>query len=282
MPLDVSTTAHQIRSMVCRQAHFDAPWYRLWDERIGLSYGKFSLVPPVIFLHRKFWEWAAIAQCLYERGMLAAGRIGLGFAVGTEPLASLFSSFGVDILATDLSPEDPSAHAWQSTGQHAGALNALHFPHLVSRETFETRVQFQAADMRELAAFPKGAFDFVWSSCAMEHLGSLQAGIRFVLESSELLKPGGVGAHTTEFNVASLDHTMESQNNVIYLRKHIEALDGELRKRERCLAELDFFAGDGEHDRRFDLPPYYQAGRQHVKLQLDGHITTSITLIVLA
>ena len=188
----------------------------------------------------------------------------------------------MNILATDLASDDPSAQAWRSTNQHAGVLTALHIPHLVSKEMFEASVQFQPADMRDLATFPKGAFDFVWSSCAMEHLGSIEAGIRFVIESSDLLKPGGVGVHTTEFNVASLEHTLEQDDNVIYLRKHIESLDGELRKREKCLAELDFFAGDGEHDRRFDVPPYYQAGRQHVKLQMGGHIATSMMLIVLA
>ena len=85
MHSDSSSTAYQVRSMVCRQAHFDTPWYRTWDERMGLSAGKIVAVPPSIVLHRKFWEWAAIAQVLNERGMLGRGRNGLGFAVGTEP-----------------------------------------------------------------------------------------------------------------------------------------------------------------------------------------------------
>ena len=70
MHLDGPTPAYQIGSMVCRQAHFNMPWYRNWDERMGLSVGKVVGLPPVIFNHRKFWEWAAVAQALEERGML--------------------------------------------------------------------------------------------------------------------------------------------------------------------------------------------------------------------
>jgi hypothetical protein len=122
----------------------------------------------------------------------------------------------------------------------------------------------------------------VWSSCALEHLGSLKRGLEFVLAATELLKPGGVGVHTTEFNVSSQDRTLEHKYNSIFLRKHIESLDVELRKTERCLAEPDYFPGDGEHDRLFDYPPYYTHGRQHVKLKLGDYVTTSIVLVVLA
>lgn len=277
-----SPSDRSIRSMVCRQSHFESPWYRQWDERLGFSAGRYSIVPDHIRFHRKFWEWAAISQALAERGMLTAGRKGLGFAVGTEPLSSLFASFGVDVLATDLAPGDPSAKLWMATQQHAGLKKSLHYPHLVDEPSFEERVSFAFADMKRLEALPKGEFDFIWSSCAMEHLGSLSAGLRFVHESLALLKPGGVGIHTTEFNVGSLDQTLEHKENVIYLRKHIEALDGELRKKGSCLAELDFTPGDEIHDRKFDRPPYYQTGHEHIKLELGGHITTSISLVVLA
>ena len=43
-----------------------------------------------------------------------------------------------------------------------------------------------------------GSFDFIWSSCSFEHLGSLGEGERFVLEALRFLKPGGVAVHTTE------------------------------------------------------------------------------------
>jgi hypothetical protein len=271
-----------IRTLVCRQVHFRTDWYRHWDKVLGFSAGKYSIVPKGIFLHRKFWEWAAIAQALEERGMLGEGRSGLGFAVGTEPLSSLFAARGVDVIATDLAADDPGAKDWSVSNQHAAELNNLHYSHLVENAVFRKRVTFRPADMRRLAGLPKGQFDFVWSSCALEHLGSLKNGLRFIHESTDLLKPGGVGIHTTEFNLSSADKTLEHPSNVIYLRKHIENLDVELRKKGRCLAEPDYFPGDDEHDRVFDIPPYYTHGRQHIKLKLNEYITTSIVLVVLA
>jgi hypothetical protein len=270
-----------IRTMVCQQLHFDSQWYRHWDSVMGFSAGYYEIVPKSVRLHRKLWEWAAIAQGLEERGMLSEGRTGLGFAVGTEPLSSLFAGRGVNVLATDLAAGDPGVKDWSSSNQHAGKLETLHYPHLVDGNEFRKRVEFRPADMRRLAGLPKAHFDFVWSSCALEHLGSLKNGIRFVHESTELLKVGGIGIHTTEFNVSSLDKTLEHPQNSIYLRKHIENLDAELRKKGWCLAQPDFFPGDGDHDRIFDMPPYYSHGRQHVKLLLDEYVTTSMILVVL-
>ena len=72
-------------------------------------------------LHRKIWEFCFIAQALDERGMLARGRRGLGFAVGTEPLPAMFASRGCAIVATDLATAvvagvivSALAYAWQN------------------------------------------------------------------------------------------------------------------------------------------------------------------------
>ena len=277
-----------IHTMVCQEVHFRTSWYQRWDPLLGLAAGVYGhhrpngVSPGGLIYHRKYWEWAAIAQALDERGMLCEGKCALGFAVGTEPLSSLFASRGVQVLATDLAVDDPGTKHWSGSNQHAAALDDLHYPHLIGNEAFRQRVTFRSIDMRKLPDLPRAQFDFVWSACALEHLGSLKAGLKFVHEATELLKPGGVGIHTTEFNVASLDRTLEDRQNVIYLRKHIEQLDADLRKNGRCLAEPDYFPGDGEHDRTYDLPPYYVSGRQHVKLKFCGHITTSIILLVLA
>jgi hypothetical protein len=278
-PLPIKPT---IKSMVCRQEHFTTGWYSHWNSIMRFSEGHYAVAPPEVTLHRKYWEWAAIAQALTERGKLAQGKLGLGFAVGREPLASLFAAMGVEVTATDLAADDPGVEAWAPTNQHAAGLAQIHYPHLIGHDEFNKRVKFQPVDMRRLAGLPKAHFDFVWSSCALEHLGSLAPGLKFVLDSTDLLKAGGVGIHTTEFNVSSADRTLEQKDSSIYLRKHIENLDLQLRQQGRCLAEPDYFAGDGEHDRVFDLHPYYTHNRQHIKLSLGNYITTSIILVVLA
>jgi hypothetical protein len=73
-------------------------------------------------IHRKAWEWCAIADALHQRGMLQPERTGAGFAVGTEPLASAFAARGVSILATDLGTDEAG---WINTNEHASSLDAL-------------------------------------------------------------------------------------------------------------------------------------------------------------
>ena len=134
--------------------------------------------------------------------------------------------------------------------------------------------------MRDLSCLPSETFDFAWSSCSFEHLGSLDAGEKFVLDTMRLLRPGGIAVHTTEYNVDSNDDTIEEGDNVIYRRRDIEDLDRSLRAMGCGIDALDFEAGSEPHDLAFDQSPYYQSGRQHLKLSLMGHISTSILLIV--
>ena len=46
-----------------------------------------------------------------------------------------------------------------------------------------------------------GRFDLVWSSCALEHLGTPQAGLDFIMRTLDLLEPGGLAVHTTELEL---------------------------------------------------------------------------------
>ena len=116
----------RLGSLVCRREHWDTPWFAHWNAIFaGATPPGEHFVPQHVNFHRKTWEWAAIAQALSARGMLAPGRRGCGFAVGREPLASVFARHGVDVLATDLAAADAGAHGWSSTGQHAASLDAL-------------------------------------------------------------------------------------------------------------------------------------------------------------
>lgn len=256
-------------SVTCRQEHFRSDWYKQWVERYSFE----------TILHRKLWEWCAISQALDERGFLTDGKKGLCFAAGQEPLVSMFASRGCQIEATDLAGEMEESEVWKTTGQHSTGLDILHQEKLIDRKTFEERVTFYPADMRDLSGLAKESYDFIWSSCALEHLGSLDLGMTFVSEAMELLKPGGIAVHTTEINVGSLDETVETGGAVIYRKKDIEGLDAKLRRNGMALERLDLFPGSEIHDRQFDYPPYGAHGRAHVKLELDGHVCTSQLLI---
>jgi hypothetical protein len=160
-------------------------------------------------MHRKVWEWCFISEALRALGHLKPGGKGLGFAVGQEPLVSIFNSYGVAITATDLDTASAAQQGWVETNQHAIGKNILNQKGFCSESEFERLTEFEFVDMRKIPGKYSQKFDFTWSACALEHLGSLAAGMEFILESMKTIKPGGVAIHTTEFNVSSEDSTIE-------------------------------------------------------------------------
>jgi len=264
--------------MVCRYEHFESDWYRRWFSRIN------PLRDPETqpAFHRKEWEWCVIAQALQERGMLCEGRSALGFGVGKEPLPSLLAAHGMHVHATDLASRNWRSRRWIRSDMHAEGVAALHVPHLIEPKEFKERISFGVADMRHLKQFRPASYDVVWSACSLEHLGSLAAGMEFVKQSARLLKPGGIGVHTTEYNVTSNDRTWTRGRDVIYRQKDIEALDRALRQDGFCLARPDLDPGDHAFDREYDYPPFYSHGRQHIKIRLGQFVATSMLLIVQA
>ena len=178
-----------------------------------------------VMLHRKMWEWLFIAEALRERGMLAAGHRGVGFGVGQEPLVALFAAAGCDVVATDQPHESAVASAGptrRSSGP-AGPRTSTTFGLSAARSS--ERVAYRPVDMNSLPADLTG-FDFAWSSCALEHLGTLAAGIDFVVAQMACLRPGGVAVHTTEYLVSSNDATVEAGGTVFYRRQDIEGAGG--------------------------------------------------------
>lgn len=178
-----------LSSVVCRYEHFTTSWFDRWSTEMGKK-AQWASRP-----HRKIWEYCAVAQALDERGLLQAGKSGLGFAVGREPMVSLFAKYGCSIVASDRAATEGLSNEWDATNQHAASIEALYAPEVVSRQDFDANVSFQMIDMSAPMPYPPQSFDFLWSCCAFEHLGSLNAGWQFLQNSSRLLKPGGVAVH---------------------------------------------------------------------------------------
>ena len=267
-----------IISHVCCYDDFQSEWYKEWSDKLKLM-SVDNATPLNLIPHRKNWEWHAIAQALKERGMLKPGKMGCGFAVGTEPLSSIFANFGVQILATDQA-SGKNAEGWMTSGQHAASLENIYHKGLVNRHDFDSRVRFKEVDMRKLELPWKEQFDFIWSSCSIEHLGNLEAGWDFVIKAMELIKIGGIAVHTTEYNITSNDLTLAEGPSVIYRKRDVEELDRRLRRISCGLTRCDFFPGDHQYDIEYDYEPYYKNGRPHVKLLLGGHVSTSLILII--
>ena len=262
-------------SQVCRFATLDSPTFRSWLADLGDSWRA----------HRKQWEMAYICQTLHERGLLAAGHRGLGFAVGAEKLPSFLAARGCRITATDLASDDDRNRAWAKTGQWVGNLAALNEHGLCPAEEFRDRVDYRPVDMNHVPDDLRD-YDFTWSTCSFEHCGTLELGLRFLERQMDCLRPGGVAVHTTEFNLSSNDKTVAEGSFVIYRLRDIEAICERLVARGHHVEPLDLDPGSNELDRFVDPPPYYESAKEphgrikHLRLALAGYASTSIGLII--
>jgi len=267
MQLLETQTADMLKSGVCNQQQLESQPFQEWAQQLGQACGH---------MHRKIWEWSFITQALYERKLLAPGVSGLGFAVGTEPLASLFCRYGASITATDLFTDMANERGWVETNQHASGFDSLNFRKLCPDELFKQNCSFAHVDMNNIPSDLVN-FDFVWSSCSLEHLGSLSHGEEFVLNAMKCLKPGGFAVHTTEYNLSSNTLTIFTGNSVLYRRQDIERIVYTLRK-EGHRIDVDFTEGSLPVDACVDIPPYTH--NPHLRLQFGDFVTTSIGLII--
>lgn len=265
--MTISNTSNKpMRSTVCTQQAMESSEFREIAEVLDPS--------RYIETHRKLSEWCFIAAALQRLGALQPDKKGLGFAVGTEPLISYFASFGPHILATDLDETEAAEKGWVEWGQHSTSAGKL-LNHFCTARRFEEAVSYRPVDM---TAIPKnlGTFDFVWSACAFEHLGSIEAGLEFVLNSLDCLDVQGAAVHTTEFNISSNTDTVEDGPTVIFRRKDIELLHRRAADKGWIL-DMDWSYGTMPLDYHVDFPPYSNAN--HLKLRLFDYTCTSIGLI---
>ena len=247
----------------------------MWADKLRRMWDPDPARGRPVALHRKLWEWIFILEALSERGMLSADRRGLGFGVGQDPLAAVLASFGVSVVATDADEQIAEAGGWRETGQHASSVADLNQHQFCDEASFNRLVEFRSVDMNNI---PSGLrdFDFTWSSCAFEHLGSLEHGIQFVLRQMDCLKPGGFAVHTTEYNVSSNRETVDEAQTVLFRRRDIERLVSDLRDDSHVI-EVDFRTGRTPADLHVDAPPFTET---HLKMRVSGYATTSLGLII--
>lgn len=254
-------------STCCRQEAFEQPWFSYWSDQFHTR----------LRYHRKLWEYVFICQALWERYAIRPGARGLGFGVGTEPLASWFASRECQVIGTDMAPDEAETIGWSSSIQHAFGKAALRWHGVCTDDQFDRNVDFRECDMNHIPD-DLTDFDFCWSSCAFEHLGSIEKGLAFVERSIDCLKPGGWAVHTTEINLSSNDETVDNQDTVLFRRRDFEELERRLTARGHRVAPLDFDAGNGPVDRYIDIPPFRD--QPVLKLLLAGYSVTSFGIIV--
>lgn len=255
------------KSELCKAMDWQTDWFRRWCNELN---------EPARF-HRKQWEFIYVMQALWERDCIQSGSQGLVFAVGSEPLPSIFANYGCDILATDIFPEEGKQKGWTSGDQLCFGIESLNKRGLCDEETLKKHVRYRAVDMNDIPSDLSG-FDFNWSSCSFEHLGTIQKGLDFLKNQLKTLKPGGWAVHTTEFNVSSNERTLDDCDTVIFRMRDLEALAKELRGMGHYVEELDYSLGGQPEDFAVDVFPHQE--KNHLKLQLNEFVVTSIGLII--
>jgi 2-polyprenyl-3-methyl-5-hydroxy-6-metoxy-1,4-benzoquinol methylase len=268
-----------LRSSLSTQAAIESPWVRHWCGQLKAA----------VVYHRKMWELCFVLQALYEAGLIRPGVQGLGFGCGMEPLPSYFAANGIRVTATDLPPDSAAASGWIDTDQHASGLDTCYMPHLIDRLTFDRHVVLEYVDMNDIPDTLTG-YDFCWSICALEHLGSIAQGLDFIENSLSTLRPGGLAVHTTEFNIRPDGPTIDNWPTVAFQRRHMEKIRQRLEAAGHRVAPFDFTLGDGPLDKFVDLPPWshdlppemneWLGEPSHLKLGFDGIVATCIGIII--
>jgi hypothetical protein len=279
-PVNLTASRQNLCSKTSTQSDFEKDWFAFWcsELRMGRIY------------HRKIWEVCYLLQALYDHDLIAPGKTGLGFGVGTEVIPAYLAGRGIAVMATDLPPSDVAARGWLNTNQWTADRERLHFPQFVKREDFDKLIGLRYVDMNEIPS-DLVEFDFCWSLCALEHLGTIAKGLHFIENSIATLRLGGIAVHTTEFNFFNEHETIDNWSTVLFQRRHFEEIAARLTAKGHIVRPLDFDIGKKPLDRFIDVPPYshqwdsdvrtwWGCDDRHIKLSIDGFACTSFGLII--
>lgn len=184
---------------------------------------------------------------------------------------------GCTILATDLDQQAAEQKGWVDSKEHAASAEILNHAGICPPKTFAESVSYRTVNMNDIPDDLNG-FDFLWSSCAFEHLGSLDHGLNFVIDAMKCLKPGGLAVHTTEFNYSSDTATFESQELSLYRRQDMLRLKQTLESDGHTVAPFNWNTGDTKLDLHVDLPPF--AEDTCLRLRLKEFDCTSIGIAI--
>jgi len=228
-------------------------------------------------MNRKQWEFVYILEALWQLGCIAEGKRGLGFGCGQEPIPAILAKRGCNIVATDLDFESALEQGWATTQQHAATPEALNPFGMCPGDIFQQRVSFRVVNMNDIPQDLRG-FDFLWSSCALEHLGSLESGLQFIHNAMNCLNPGGIAVHTTEFNLSSDEDTLDTSTLALYRKKDLVRLEKELYDLGHTVLPFNFCKGALPIDEYIDIPPYRPS--PSLKIQIQQFTVTSIGIII--
>lgn len=224
-------------------------------------------------MHRKVWEFATIAQVYYDQFKGKSAKC-LGFGCGKEPLPAWLASYTSSVVATD-GPDDTAN--WTKTNQRSVNVIDLPWQGICQPEDID-RVEFRQVDMNAIPDdLLQGQFNFTWSCGSFEHIGGIDASLAFFCRQMQTLKPGGIAAHTTEFNPIDSDETLNEPNLCLFRERDLRRLESMLAAQGDHLWSLDLCPGETELDTIVDVPPY--TSDIHLSIKIGNWTTTSVLLV---
>src|SRR4030042_3099849 len=196
----------ELRSKICDAADWFDP------ELLTVIQQHLQEVPR---FHRKQWEFAMIFLMLQKLGLLNNRNIGLSMGGGKELLLYAIARQINKLIVTDL--YDPSTE-WDCarTGDPDEFIK-MNKPFPVD----DSHVQALRMDMLQLE-FKDETFDFCYSSCAIEHIGSDTDFRQHLQEAYRVLKPGGIYILTTEFQFD--DQLIRDTHNYVFPLPYLKNL----------------------------------------------------------
>jgi hypothetical protein len=239
-------------------------------------------LPP--YPNRKRWEYWRIYQTLvdYFPDFVRRKLKGVGFGLGKEHLPEFFVKLGHELLCTDGPLTEQGQREWRETAQHSAQLTDLFHGLSVDAETFFKAASFREVDMNAIPDDIRG-FDFCWSTGSLEHLGSLEKGLRFIENTLGCLRPGGWSVHATEFNLASIDDpycpTVESGSFCFYRTGDLTAFADRMSSKGHVVLPFEFKRGAHAENFLPDEHPYPRTDT-HLSLISAGCHVTSVLIAV--
>jgi hypothetical protein len=265
--------ALEIAGLPSRAPHFAdvrSAWFSYWVQQLHCT------VRP----HRKLWEFSVVLQAMYEAGVLAADCKVLGFGVGDEPIPSYLAALGLSVVATDL----PDA------AERDYVLN----PAFVNADAFDQRVEVSNLDMRRVDDVTLRGFDACWSCGVLNEMTTVEEALETAIGAMDVLRPGGIAIHTTEFAFAD-DVLPPVSGALVFTRSFFERLQEGLNGRGHQVVPISFDLGAHPLDGYVDLGPFEieaseawtdvwreDAGAPHLKLIQAGVRQTSFAFMVRA
>lgn len=123
-----------------------------------------------------------------------------------------------------------------------------------------------------------GKFDFLWSCCAIEHLGSLEHGMIYILDANKCLVPGGIAIHTTEL-ILIMEMTLQS-HWVFHCTEKMNSLNqSDVRLNKVILLYHSTGIRVTYQKIYIDLPPYEE--KTHLKLMIKNFVLTQYGIILI-